>query len=363
MNRILVVAGGTGGHIVPGLALAASIIERGGSVEFLSIERNREYPGLSGGAFPVHFYDEPPFPSGPLALFVLVWKLWRAVRRARHLFQERDVQALVVMGGYPGFPALLAARISGRPFFLCEQNAVAGRVTRLFAKRARVVFLNLPLAQDLPGATLEHTGNPLRPALLAAANQARESQSRGAPCVLVLGGSQGAVQLNEIVLGLVPKLEARGVRLLWQCGERNLDSVSGRLPAGLKNSVELFGYRAGIESLFLEADVLFARAGAGVISEGLVFGLPMLLVPYPFAADNHQKANARILAEAGAAVVIDQRDNDPAATRRELLSLLDDPERRARMAASARRLARPEAAAVIAERVLENLRGAGQPGQ
>ena len=370
---------------MPGLGLALELAARKtgtADVAFLSLEKNRTYGDFAGVPFPVFFYDAPPISKNPGALLKFPFRFMRALRSAMQLMRARNVDCVIGMGGYSIFPGIVAARLLRVPYYLCEQNAVPGRATRLFAGGARHVFLNFPVADQHKTAAFapEHVtlvGNPLRPALrkLAAKSTGTKKKTAGKkPAakksaakkktterkrklkVLVLGGSQGAAQINAMVAAAVPELRKDVAQWIVQCGEKNLESMRALLPERANKNVQLLGYHPGIAEFYKQADVLVARAGAGVLSEALAFALPMILIPYPFAADNHQLANAEYLREAGVAHCIRDRSEDPAELIRVLTEWSARPETElTRRAALARELARPDAASEIVTKILGDL--------
>ncbi len=355
-RRALIVAGGTGGHITPGLALALEL-QQSLPVDFLSLEKNRAYADFQTAPLRFFFYNAPNLSLRPPGVFLLPWRMLRAFFFARSLMRRERHAFVVGCGGYSMAPALLAARSLGVPYFLLEQNVRPGRATRLFANKARGIFANFPLpAEALPGAAPRPLvlGNPLRPALQSAlrANDPGEAIARSdAATVLVLGGSQGAQQINEMcvrALSAAPAL--RRHRWLIQCGEKNIRDMEARL--GSEPNIQLYGYVTGVDAMYRAADVLICRAGAGVLAEALAFGAPIIAIPYPFAADNHQLENAEYLEAAGAAVCIRRRDTDPAEMLAALDQLLSSEAARRQLSENARALAKPDAAANIAAEIL-----------
>jgi UDP-N-acetylglucosamine--N-acetylmuramyl-(pentapeptide) pyrophosphoryl-undecaprenol N-acetylglucosamine transferase len=370
-KSVLIIAGGTGGHIVPGLGLALELAtER--RVHFLSLEKNREYADFATLPFPIAFYDAPPLSGlrSARALLSFPLRFARALIVAWRLLGQARVDFVIGMGGYSIFPGIVAARLRGIPYYLCEQNAVPGRATRLFAPGARRIFLNFPIAParssaafQVPRALL--TGNPLRPRLRMAAKKARAKRKktrRPGLTALVLGGSQGATQINSMVAGALAHFATQGRvgtrrnpidRWILQCGAANVDAMRAQFPEWEFPHVRLLGYYPGIEEFYAAADLLICRAGAGVLSEGLAFGLPMILIPYPFAADNHQLANAEYLAAQGAAVCLNTRASDPALLIETLRIWTASPRREIQeRSAAAAALARPDAAQTITRVVL-----------
>lgn len=357
-RRALIVAGGTGGHITPGLALALEL-QRSLPVDFLSLEKNRVYADFQTAPVRFFFYTAPNLSLRPPGVLLLPWRMLRAFLFARRLMQREGYAFVVGCGGYSMAPALLAARSLGLPYYLLEQNVRPGRATRLFARNARAIFANFPLpaaALGAQAAPVVVAGNPLRPAIRSAlgADGARADFAAGGPAtVLVLGGSQGAQQINEMCLqALAAAPELRRHRWLIQCGEKNIRAMQARLGATADGSIQLYGYVTGVDAMYRAADALICRAGAGVLAEALAFGLPIIAIPYPFAADNHQLENAAYLEAAGAAVCIRRRDSDPAELLAALEGLLADANARRRLSENARALAKPDAAADIAAEIL-----------
>lgn len=365
-RRALIVAGGTGGHITPGLALALEL-QRSLPVDFLSLEKNRNYADFESAPLRFFFYNAPNLSLRLPGALLLPWRMLRAFLFARRLMRRERYAFVVGCGGYSMAPAILAARSLGRPYYLLEQNVRPGRATRLFANKACAIFANFPLPDGALGAAapaVAALGNPLRPALRAALTlpESESDFERGAAAstapaagfmatVLVLGGSQGAQQINEMcVRALAAAPELRRHRWLIQCGEKNIRAMEASL--GAEANIKLYGYVTGVDAMYRAADVLICRAGAGVLAEALAFGLPIIAIPYPFAADNHQLENAAFLEAAGAALCIRRRDSDPAELLAALQQLLTNAAARRRLADNARALAKPDAAANIAAEIL-----------
>ncbi len=340
---VLIVAGGTGGHISPGVALIEELQARGAETAILTLNKNAAYPDIAECGAHVHLYDAPPFPSSVKSLLLYPLRIARAAWQAVRVVKSYNV--LVGMGGYPTIPALMAAVLLRRRIFLCEQNAVPGQVTRLFARFARGIFLTFPVDQSLPRA--EITGNPVRKKLIA------KRKRRPEKAVLILGGSQGARQLNEIMSGLLldeKQSWTRKIHFFLQCGNAHVQTMQARL-GGLKN-VTLFGFHSNIQELYAKAAVLVSRSGAGILTEAMLFGLPMILVPLATAKDDHQRANARVAERAGAAVMLDQTDSSHDAMAKALRELLESAPRLKSMSKESSALFFDRAASQIIDRVL-----------
>lgn len=341
--KVLVVAGGTGGHISPGCAMAEELRRRNHEVEFLTLIKNENYPDLKTATFKVHSYGAPPFPSGLSTLIPYPFRLMTAFMDA--MVPVRAADAVLGLGGYPTIPALLAALILRKKIFLCEQNAIPGQVTRFFARFAAQIFATFPISNLSRVSVL---GNPVRAKLRSAA--AGHSWANKSKSILILGGSQGARQLNEMLVGLFMD-HSWTEKYTWflQCGENNLESVRAKI--GERSNVTLFGFHSNIQELYRQAHVLVSRSGAGILTEAMLFGLPMVLVPLATSKDGHQLANARICEHAGAARVIDQRDSSPERLAVILQELLGNEKAAGKMAEASRKLFHDNAAARIAEAI------------
>lgn len=357
--RLLVIAGGTGGHITPGLALALELKAMGAAVTLLSLEKNRSYADFAAAPLDLAYYNAPPLGLRPPAVLLLPFGFLRALIQARRILAQGRFDAVIGMGGYSMAPAVFAARLSGIPIFLCEQNAAPGRATRWFASFASCIYLHLPLKQgiEIPGERLLLAGNPLRPALRASAQASRPPRKNDdAIEVLVLGGSQGARQINQMCLQAMPMLSDLPIHWTIQCGQGQLAAMQAALSKDMASRVELLGYVTGIEDFYRRADIVVCRGGAGVLAEVLLFGLPSVIIPYPYAADQHQRANALALVDAGAARLIDRRDESPDELVAALRDLVLHAELRQQLSAAAGALARPEAATTIAADILARVR-------
>jgi UDP-N-acetylglucosamine--N-acetylmuramyl-(pentapeptide) pyrophosphoryl-undecaprenol N-acetylglucosamine transferase len=281
-----------------------------------------------------------------------------AVDAVRVLLKRRP-DVVVGVGGFASGPMVALAALSGYPTMLLEQNALPGMANRLLARVVRAAAVNFESALAFFPRTGFVAGNPVRPEFFPAQNEEandRFSQPRDAARVLIFGGSQGAHAINVAMVEAASRLAASGVRLAitHQTGERDLDLVRGAYQrAGLQARVEAFIFQ--IDGEMKAADVVICRAGATTLAELAASATPAVLVPLPTATDDHQRKNAEVVARAGAAVVIEQRDLATALPE-VLVSLLADRGQLQRMSQAARTLARPDAAQRIADRV-EQLRG------
>lgn len=315
----LVMAGGTGGHIFPGLALAEALRERGWRVHWLGAPASMEQRLVPprGFAFePVAFGGVRG--KGLKTLALLPWRLlqafgqsWRVVRRVRP-----DV--VIGLGGYITFPGGLMAVLAGRPLLLHEQNSVAGLANKVLARVAKGVFSAYPNA--LPQA--QWVGNPLRAEFLQQAPPAERFAGRTGPLrLLVVGGSLGARALNDAVpqaLALIPPAQRPVVT--HQSGEKQIDALrAAYAAAGVQATLTPFIQDTA--RAFADADVVVARAGASTVTELAAVGAAAIFVPFPHAVDDHQTHNARFLVDAGAAWLLPQNQLSAAGLARQLQAL------------------------------------------
>ncbi|MDX1374972.1 MAG: undecaprenyldiphospho-muramoylpentapeptide beta-N-acetylglucosaminyltransferase [Burkholderiales bacterium] len=350
MSRtLLIMAGGTGGHIMPGLAVADEMRAAGWDVVWLGARGGMEERLVPGRvARMVLIRARALRGKGLLAQLLLPANLllsfWQS---ARALFRERP-DVVLGMGGYVAFPGGMMASLLARPLALHEQNAIAGLANRVLAHVADKVMAAFPNA--LRGA--EWTGNPVRAEIAAIeAPQARYAARSGPLGLLVIGGSLGARALNEALpaaLACMP--EDRRPRVVHQAGVQHVEAVrAGYAAQGVTG--EVIAFIDDMAARYAQADVVVCRAGAMTVAELAAAGVPGVLVPFPFAVDDHQTANARFLVEQGAALLLPQAELTP----QRLAALLGglDRARLLDMAQRARALGKPDAARRVAERCVE----------
>jgi UDP-N-acetylglucosamine--N-acetylmuramyl-(pentapeptide) pyrophosphoryl-undecaprenol N-acetylglucosamine transferase len=357
-RRWVVAGGGTGGHVTPALALGERIAARGDSVLFLGGET-----GLEGRLVPEAGFELVKLPSRQLMGQGLAQRLravpamLRACGSARRLLRDRRADVVVSIGGYASVPAAVAAVLARVPLALVEPNAIPGRANRAAARFARRIYVQFEAAAGAfggPGPRVRNLGIPLRRSLVEAF-ASQPVRPRPAPPfhLLVFGGSQGARQLNEAMIGCASRLDPAALEIFHQAGAADRERVSAAY-AGAGLRAEVVDFEPAMPQRYRWADVALCRSGALTVAELTLAALPSLLVPYPWAADDHQAANARALADAGAARVLDPRLTPAALAARiteELSALFHRPGDLQRMSAAAGKLARPDAA----ERVVEDV--------
>lgn len=286
--------------------------------------------------------------------------LVRAMGKARRIFKSFHPNAVLGMGGFSSAAPLFQARWSGIPSCIHESNAIPGKANRLAARFATKVAVGLELAgRCFPAQRTIWTGTPVRAALrqpgdrLAACKEL--GLEAGRPVVLVVGGSQGARGLNRLVLAAAEKMQLAMPQWLHLTGAGEEETIRKGY-AELKADAKVMAFSSEMPLLYAAADLVVARSGASSLAEIAQLGLPSILTPYPHAADNHQLANARLFADAGAALLCEERTADPAWLGGEIAAILGDKERRKKMGDAAKRLRHADAHRKLAD-MMEELAG------
>ncbi len=345
---IVLAAGGTGGHMVPASVLADELARRGRRVVLFSDDRGLRLPGLFAGVEKHRLASGSPSRGGVAGLPGTVLGIARGVLGARALLRRLKASIVVGFGGYPSLPALLAALAIGLPTAIHEQNAVLGRVNRLLAPRVDRIATSYPKVGRLAlSPKVRLTGNPVRPDIAAI-----PAATPGPSDILVLGGSQGASILSAVVPAAIVAF-GQPVHVTQQCREADLAAVRA-IYAQANIAADLAPYFHDVPERLSRANLVIARAGASTIAELTASGRPSILVPLPSAMDDHQTANARALADLGGAVLIPQGSFTVARLMAELHALT--PDRAMAMASAARAAGRPNAAAALADLILETIR-------
>jgi UDP-N-acetylglucosamine--N-acetylmuramyl-(pentapeptide) pyrophosphoryl-undecaprenol N-acetylglucosamine transferase len=348
---VLIMAGGTGGHIFPGIAVAVDLRRRGIPVAWL---------GGSVG-LETHLVPEAGFAlesiafsgvrgKGALTLLAAPLRLLRAVLAARRILRRLRPRCVLSMGGYAAAPGGIAAWLSRVPLVVHEQNRVPGftnRLLRRFARRALEGF-----SGSLDGALW--VGNPVREEIARLPSPQQRLAGREGPVrILVLGGSQGARSLNVVLPEMIRRRSDRvALQVRHQCGERHLEKTR-ELYATAGIEAEILPFIKDMAAAYAWADLVICRAGALTLAELCAAGCAAILVPFPAAVDDHQTRNAEVLVNAGAALVVTEGDAFVKRIGSSLDELDRDRPRLLKMAVSARRLARPDTAARIADICLE----------
>jgi len=297
-------AGGTGGHVFPALAVAQYLAEQNWQVSWIGTHKGMESDVVPSNQIEIDWLSVSGLRGkGSLALFKMPFMLLKSCLEARKILQARKPDVVLGMGGFVAGPGGLMAKLMGIPLVIHEQNRIPGTTNRLLAKVANKVLQAFPESfSDSKGAIF--TGNPLRKTLLG--EHAKLSKpAKHILHVLVMGGSLGAQRLNELVPGALEQFEGK-VKVKHQAGKFNSQSVQAVYENKAINA-EVLEFIDDVVAAYTWADIVICRAGAMTVSELAALGVPSILVPYPYAIDDHQSANAQYLVDAGAGVVIEQK--------------------------------------------------------
>ena len=360
-RRILLAAGGTGGHLFPAEALAGELVKAGIEVHLATDRRGMAY----GGAFPAEgrhaIRAATPSGKSPRVLVGAVAALAQGLLQSLILIRRLRPQVVIGFGGYPSVPPLLAARLLGIPAFVHEQNGVIGRANRFLGPHVRIIGTGLKEVAGLSPALatkVRHVGNPVRPAVLAAAETAFAPLVEGMPFrILVTGGSQGARTLSDVVpraVGLLTPDEKARLSIVHQARADDV-SLAEMLYRDAGAAVEVRSFFEDLPARIAASHLVIGRAGASTVAELAVIGRPAILVPLPGALDQDQAANAAALGKIGAAIVIAQRDFTPEALADYLRGFLADPRRLTDSSQAAKSAGSPDAAARFAALIAETI--------
>jgi len=352
-RTLMVMAGGTGGHVFPGLAVAHLMQAWGWKVVWLGNPAGMEATLVPKHGIPMEYVRFGGLRGkGLIAKLMLPVNLLRACAQSLSVLRRVKPDVVLGMGGYITFPAGLMTALSGRPLVLHEQNSIAGLANKVLAKVAKRVLVAFPNA--LPHA--EWTGNPIREELARTLTpKARYAQRSGPLNLLVVGGSLGAAALNEVVPRALAMLKPEErPRVVHQAGAKHIDALKANYAqAGLLSvegeeaDVQLVPFIDDMTSAYAKADLVICRSGAMTVAEIAAVGVAAFFVPFPFAVDDHQTTNAAFLADHGAALVVQQRD----LTAEGLVAWLRSQTREtlAQMAERSRSLAKPDATEQVAQ--------------
>lgn len=359
MTRVLIMAGGTGGHVFPALAVAEELRSRSVDIEWIGTERGIESRLVPAAAIKLNLIPIKGLRgNGALGWIVAPYRILKAAVASAKVIKRFQPDVVIGLGGFASGPGGLAAWVSGKPLLIHEQNAIAGLTNRLLAKIAKQVLQGFENSFTQTAKT-KWVGNPVR----AKIEQLPEPHNRYAARterpmkILVLGGSLGAKSLNQVVPQALALLKnEHQVEVIHQCGEKHLAAcqqayqqagVSGAVTQFIDDMAEAYG----------EADLVICRAGALTVAEVAAAGVAAIFVPYPYAVDDHQTHNAQALKDAGAALLIQDSALNAHGLAASLKSLLDNRKQLEQMAIQARSLANPGSAGQIANICMEYAHG------
>ena len=351
--RVLIAGGGTGGHIIPALAIADELKKTyNAEIRFVGTPRGLESRLVPQAGYPLELIDVGQLKNvSLLTRLKTMTDLPRSILHCRRLLRDWKPAVVIGVGGYASGPAMMAAVLGGVPTLAFEPNAAPGLANRIVGKRVSAAAVNFPPAAAF-FRNAQVTGIPVRPEFFDIPPRIGGSK----PHLLVFGGSQGARALNERMPQILVRLldAVPGLTILHQAGARHAEAVQAAY-AATRAPADQWRVSAFLDDMgrrFAEADLILARSGASTVAELAAAGKPSLLVPFPAAADDHQTRNAEVLAAADASILLPESQMTPEKLLREIVAALTHPERLVSMGEQARTLAHPDAAAKITAMVL-----------
>jgi len=355
---IVLAAGGTGGHLFPAQATAHALVAQGARVVLATDVRGGRYP-MPEGVERVLIQSRAPVGNLFSKLAAIARLAWGAASAGRKLGRIRP-ELVIGFGGYPSVPTVLAAQQRGIPTILHEQNAKLGRANAFLAGRATVIASGMAVLADAPeGKPVVHVGNPVRSTILEAVRPYKAPKRSEPFNLLVFGGSQGArvfaTLVPEAIALLDEDIQSR-LRVIQQARDEDLEAVIERYRA-IGVQAEVAGFFDDMPRRYADAHLVIARAGASTCAELTATGRPAILVPFPFAAADHQTANAQVLTDGKAALLRPQASLTENQLARELLTLISHPGQLAAMAGHALEMATPNAHQQLADLVMQSLHG------
>ncbi|MCX8123125.1 MAG: undecaprenyldiphospho-muramoylpentapeptide beta-N-acetylglucosaminyltransferase [Spirochaetes bacterium] len=363
-KTVLISGGGTGGHIMPGIALYEEFASQGytpvllvgnGDIKFSSLKSIENVQTYNAPTMWKNIFNLPAFTLQFVS--ALLWTM--------RFITKNNVAAVIGMGGYVSAPSLVAALFKKIPIYLCEQNVVPGMVTNMFAKKAQAIFTTFEATAEFLDIEIAHTiihsGNPIRKHVVQQVEKEvalkRFNMMHCKKVILVIGGSQGALKLNELMFDMITQYPENfaDIGIIWSTGTYSYEQFKEKLQ-NVKHHASIFlaPYILDVENSYAACDIAISRAGAGVMMELAAWGIPSILIPYPYAAKDHQKKNAMEFVKAGAAELV---ENDEATAQKVaplLFDLLDNETLLAKMAAKAKSLARVNAAREIVNYIIKD---------
>jgi UDP-N-acetylglucosamine--N-acetylmuramyl-(pentapeptide) pyrophosphoryl-undecaprenol N-acetylglucosamine transferase len=357
--KIIFAGGGTGGHLFPAIAIAQEILKQqsDAQIAFAGTEKGIEFTEVQKQGFPLHLVPAAAFKRGfsARALFdnlKFPFRVWESINEAKVLLDQEEPDVVVGTGGFVSFPVVWAAQSFGIPTLIQEQNSKPGWATRTLARKADEVHLAFDSSKTFfsSGIKTVVSGNPTRRFERIKTNEARQFFGLNPlrQTLFVFGGSLGARSLNTFVESNLDAL-LREANVIWQTGKTNYADIEKRI--GKKENLWYSAFIDRMDYGYAAADLVMCRAGASTLGELTSLGAASVLVPYPFAADNHQYFNAKALADKNAALLIE--DAKLAASFETVKSLLNDDVKQSAMKSECVKLGKPNAAAAIAARVIQ----------
>jgi len=362
--NILIVGGGTGGHISPGLALYEEFSEKGIKTVFLTGNRDKRFSSLNDvDKNDLIFYGAPPLTRNIFKIPFFIIKFLFAILKAVRILKNEKISAVIGMGGYVSGPVLIAARIKKVSIYLCEQNSVPGKVTMSFEKHARKIYGTFDVSKEYLEFSDKyfHAGNPIRKSVFEDVTKSEAKREfnldHARKVILAIGGSQGAMKINELILDLKKTypVEFKDIGLIWSTGDYLYDKYKDMIHNEEElGAIYMSPFIDKVGTAYRASDIAISRSGAGVMMELAAMGLPSIQVPYPYAAMDHQDKNADVFVKEGAAVKISDSEANAKKVGPVLFSILNNSRTLKNMSERSFAVAKKDAAEVIVKDIIKD---------
>lgn len=361
-NKIIIAGGGTGGHIFPAVAIANALKKQKPELEilFIGAKGKMEMERIPEAGYRIKGLDIAGFNRGHLLKNIsLPFKLMKSYMQVKNIFKDFIPDAVIGVGGYSTYPVLKYAQNKSIPTFIHESNSFAGKSNILLGKNADEIFVSSDgMEKFFPKEKVTFTGNPVRKKIIESHVEETDALTffglqPGKKTFLVVGGSLGAKSINDLIAKHIADLKTLDIQLIWQTGKVNADEYS-RMAKMAEGNVFVSTFISEMEKAYAAADIVVARAGAMTVSELCVVGKPVIFVPYPYAAEDHQTVNAKNLVEKGAAILVP--DNEVSAKLYPAITeLIFDENKQIQMKENISSLAVKNADEVIATKILNKI--------
>ncbi|MFN4873890.1 MAG: undecaprenyldiphospho-muramoylpentapeptide beta-N-acetylglucosaminyltransferase [Akkermansiaceae bacterium] len=357
--KILIACGGTGGHLFPGIAVAEAFLAQGHepllliSQKKIDSQASAKYPHLNFKVVPAIAKPKTLSPK----MIPFLWALYQSIQTSKKIIREFGADAVLGMGGFTSLPPVYAGHKLGKKTFVHDSNARPGRANILTSRFCTKVFIGLEPAAAFFKKSTHLTGTPARPEILNLPTRAEAAKHFGLDpnqtTLLVTGGSQGALRLNQLIAEAANSLPSE-IQILHIAGPGDLPRIQAEHPQQ-RTGYHLIGFCDQMPSAYACADLVVARSGASTLTEISLAALPSVLVPFPYAADDHQTANAQVFAKANAAKLIQEKELSPTSLAELLTQLLTNPGALKNMSDASKSLAIPDAADKVASLILNDV--------
>lgn len=332
--KVLIAAGGTGGHITPGIAIANALKEKGHSVLFVGTEKGMEVDLVPKAGFEIKFIHAGWIRRGvSLDNIKTAFEVLKGVSEAKKIIQEEKIDLVIGTGGYVTAPAIMAGLKCKIPTMIHESNALPGKTTTLLSGRVDTVALGFEDAiKRLPKAKhAVFTGNPTKFQIGFAKEDAKKKLGILKPLVLVFGGSQGAKKINDTMIEYINTVEIKDYQIIYATGPKHYEEIMTQINSSCENiknkNVKVEKYIYNMDEVMAASDIAVCRSGALTVTELGIVGVPAILIPYPYAAENHQYFNAKTIEDHGGGKIIEEKDLTCGALEKAITDILKDREK------------------------------------